>query len=126
MRYNRLNPIHWLVALCSNSREASYITPKMVAKVGPREYGATTRLLWWWRNPAADFGYYIIGFMDDPEFSTAWLQGDDTLATPGWTLALRKWHRLRLPFVSYVGEWNGYFGWHANGRFGIRLRRKSA
>ena len=122
MRYNRLNPLHWIVAFFSNSQKSDYLKPGTL-HVDETQAKATQRILYWFRNPAADFGQYIIGFDGEPEFKTLFLYGNDDI-DHGFTMALRRYKLLILPFVAYGGAWLFYFGWHKSGRFGIKLRRK--
>lgn len=119
--YNRLNPLHWIVAFFSNSRKNQYLIPGTL-HVDHTKTKATQRILYWFRNPAHDFMSYIIGFEQDPEFKTVKGNDKDTLID-GWIFALRKWKFIYLPYIAYQGKIQFYFGWRPNGNFGIKLRR---
>lgn len=118
--YNRLNPLHWLMALCSNSRKIDYTPPDVAYRYSGKP-PATQRLLYWLRNPAHDFTHYIIGFEGDPDFYTITGNAVDTLR-PGWIFALRRRHWLILPYVAYQGRVLFYAGWRPTGGVGVKLR----
>ena len=122
-QYNRLNPLHWLLALFSNSRKSTYLHEGTLHVVRS-EYKATQRIMYWLRNPAHDFTHYIIGFQDDPAFGTwlAWRPQND--GRRGVSLALRHWHWLPLPYIYIGTRWvAAYAGWGGGGKLGFKLRR---
>ena len=130
-RYNRLNPIHWIVSLFSNSRKVDYTPAGGDAQYRcPSETQASTRLCYWGRNPGHDFTHYIIGFVDpldpsspDKHFSTVKGNAIDTSA-PGFIWAIRKYKRAYLPYIAYWGHGlKTYAGWRPDGGFGLKIRR---
>lgn len=86
------------------------------------------QFFWWWRNPFANFVGFVIGVNDrnysitgtaPVEHATKW----DTLEH-GWHWSLIRIGLLRLPFVSYSGEWVlWYVGWRYSGGFGVKINR---
>lgn len=120
MKYNRLNPLHWLLALFSNSRKSDYLKEGTLHVEDG--YKATQRILYWLRNPAHDFMHYIIGFVDDPEYQTIYGEPTEALK-PGWIFAIRKWRWLFMPYVAYQGCIQFYLGWRPYGGLGFKLRK---
>lgn len=84
------------------------------------------QFFWWWRNPFANFVGFVVGVNDrnyeitgtaPVEHATKW----DTLEH-GWHWSVIRLKYLRLPFVSYSGEWVlWYVGWRYSGGFGVKL-----
>lgn len=120
MLYNRLNPLHWIVALFSNSRKSDYLK-EGTFHVDFTEVKATQRIKYWFRNPAHDFMHHIVGFQNEPEFRTVYGDAENTLK-PGLILALRRYKYLFLPYIAYQGWFQFYLGWRPTGGFGIKLR----
>lgn len=122
MKYNRLNPIHWVLSFFSNSRKTTYLGK--VPDYRAADYDATRRIFYFFRNPAHDFCSYIIGFREDDRYTTVYGNALDTNMN-GWIVAVRKWGWLRLPFISYMGLGiQTYAGWRPGGDFGLKLKRK--
>lgn len=80
------------------------------------------RPLWQLRNPLHNFTFYVIGIADRP-FTRAGRFPDAVFAPDGgwnWAVARCKW--VRLPFISYNGEWwRFYLGWRERGNFGGKV-----
>jgi hypothetical protein len=85
---------------------------------------------WWFRNPAHNLTFYIIGVADvDRMVSSRW--GADIHPPVGglhfmWTMApVQLWRGkqvvISLPFVSYLSEHvKAYAGWRPSGAFGFK------
>ncbi|MFA6543540.1 MAG: hypothetical protein WCS99_03890 [Limisphaerales bacterium] len=80
------------------------------------------RPLWQLRNPLHNFTFYVIGIADRP-FTRTGRFPDAVFAPDGgwnWAVAGCKW--VRLPFISYNGEWwRFYLGWRERGNFGGKV-----
>ena len=120
--YNRLNPLHWLVALFSNSRKSDYLKQGTLHVV-ESPYKATKRVRYWLRNPAHDFTHFVVGFQGEPDFSTVW-ERKPARAPRGLGLALRRYRWLWLPWVYWGGRRVVFYaGWSDGGALGFKLRR---
>ena len=122
--YNRLNPLHWLLALFSNSRKNTYLHEGTLHVV-PSKYKATQRIMYWFRNPAHDFTHYIVGFDGDQRWRLK--TGRRLAQTTGlrwavYTLGGKGW----FPWIAYDGHGVRFeLGWNDSGNFKIKLRRNS-
>jgi hypothetical protein len=121
--YNRWNPIHWFLAVFSNSRKSEYLK-EGTAHVAESKYKATQRLLYWIRNPAHDFSNYIIGFYGDPLWRAVYEYRVQEALGLRAALYARSW--ARFPWASYSTRWV-YMeaGWGREGAFELKLRRAS-
>lgn len=119
--YNRLNPLHWLLALVSNSRKNTYLQEGAL-HVADSPYRATRRLLYWLRNPAHDFTHHIVGFDGEPGYQLVW--GYNILGTRGLRAALSRYKWLPLPWVAYDSDRIRFeLGWNDAGNLKFKLRR---
>ncbi len=75
MKYNRLNPIHWVLSFFSNSRKTDYLNQVPTYRVD--DYDATRRIFYWFRNPAHDFCSHIIGFRGDDRYGRVRVELDN-------------------------------------------------
>ena len=78
-------------------------------------------LEWWFRNPAHNFCFYVIGFADEDHIFVGkkdW--GVDPGISVHWCVTTLT--GVRRPLLSYVGKKRGwYIGWRPYGAFGISL-----
>lgn len=122
-----INPIWWLMDGGSN---ASWTAPA-INNGSPYLPTITNpiirNIIWWFRNPFANFVGFIIGFEGRtytvtgtaPVLANTWRDVGDG-STHGWKWALIDgW----APFVSYWGGWfEFYCGWRpASGGFGTKI-----
>jgi len=122
--YNRLNPLHWLLALFSNSRKNTYLHEGTLHVVDS-PYKATQRILYWVRNPAHDFTHYIVGFDGDPRWTL--VSGYRVAQDTGFRWAVYSLGgRMRFPWLAYDGHGVRIeLGWNDSGNLKIKLRRNS-
>ena len=119
--YNRLNPLHWLLALFSNSRKNTYLHEGTLHVVKTK-YKATQRILYWSRNPAHDFTHYIIGFDGDEDWTL--YRGWNLANGTGWRAALWQHKWMLFPWVAYDGHGVRFeLGWNDSGNLKFKLRR---
>jgi len=120
--YQKINPIFWL----GNSEDK---TPP--AWFRPNDRFRNTK--WYFRNPAHNFTFYVIGVSDKvgtPSHASYGIAPDDVFNRQGgWNVIV---HQVKLvgrisiflPFVSYWDKrMKVYFGWRQSGNFGIKLTR---
>lgn len=80
------------------------------------------RLLWQLRNPLHNFTFYVIGVADKPFARSGRFPQAVFAPKGGWNWAVTKHSWVRLPFVSYNGEWGRfYLGWRERGNFGGKI-----
>jgi hypothetical protein len=123
--WKKLNPIWWLL----NSDDPIEDEPQM----WPDKSLWLRHILWFLRNPAANFMCYIIGVKDYSPIAIGF-EPNSNWRSDGrkfkWLLIhpTRGWKRIMyLPFASYRGssiEW--YVGWRHDGLFGISLRKSNS
>ena len=91
------------------------------------------QLSWYARNPLQNFGNYVLGVHDRnytvvgtaPVYITNW--SDVGLNQQGWKISSIHLGALRLPFVSYEGEYiRLYGGWQWSGFFGLKFNIKNS
>lgn len=86
-----------------------------------REPSVWLAVLWWCRNPAHNWCFYVLGIADEDH----WFCGsNDWGVTPGFSYhyVSATGHWFTRPMFSYVGKKRGYYiGWRPNGAFGISL-----
>lgn len=82
------------------------------------------KILWWVRNPAHDFTFHIVGIAGKDFTSYGAYPEHVWNPNDGWNWAVREYGWLRLPFVSYRGEYiESYIGWRNVGNLGLSLRK---
>lgn len=77
-------------------------------------------LEWWFRNPAHNWCFYVIGIADSDHY----FEGrKDWGVDPGFSFHYTyKLGGIKLPLLSYVGKKKGwYIGWRPSGAFGVSL-----
>ncbi len=80
------------------------------------------RWLWQLRNPLHNFTFYVLGVADKPFTRTGKFPAAVFAPDGGWNWAVARFGWLRLPFVSFNGEWGRfYFGWRERGNFGCKV-----
>ncbi len=88
-----------------------------------REKTAALAREWWFRNPAHNFTWYVLGFADHDCVSWHNQELDDK----GWMFAVttcRARLYLPFPFIGYNGASRAvYLGWRPSGAFGIKFRK---
>ncbi len=78
--------------------------------------------LWQLRNPLHNFTFYVIGFADKPFTRTGRFPKAVFAPDGGWNWAVSRHGWVRLPFISFNGEWGRfYFGWRERGNFGFKI-----
>lgn len=87
-----------------------------------------TAIKWWFRNPAHNFCFYVIGVADQTRYVTGpWGAAHDRLEVgeTGWMWSYTKVvHSLPLPYVNFSNKWiKFYAGWRPQGAFGFKLKR---
>jgi hypothetical protein len=114
--YQKANPIWWL----KNNEDP----------VPPEDYlpGKRARKLKWnTRNSCHNFDFYVIGVSDRETVRSG--KYPESIGNPhgGWNIAVTKYKRLRLLFVSYKSQHvEFYLGWRERGNFGAKFNiRKS-
>jgi hypothetical protein len=81
------------------------------------------RVGWWFRNPAHNLTFYVIGVAHRETTRTGRYPTDVFTPAGGWNWAVTRYRWLRLPFVSYSGWVRFYAGWRERGNFGLKLTR---
>jgi hypothetical protein len=112
---NKLNPFWWL------GNRDDPITLEKNSKRWPDDALWLRKLKWFFRNPAANFRRYVIGFWDKRDIWARQRPGnDDMWPLDGERLA------ICLPFISFhLWGFEGYLGWKPNGEFGGPCIRRS-
>lgn len=125
----KINPIWWF-------KSGDTWTAPLVNNGAPYLPEITNQLarnvLWWLRNPMANFVGYVIGVEDRnytvtgeaPALATT--GRDCSPVQEGWRMSTINLGWLKLPFVSYyrVGVVEFYLGWRpASGGFGLKIVR---
>lgn len=83
------------------------------------------RLTWWFRNPAHNWCFYVIGMAGKAFVRTGTYPKDVFSPMSGWNVCVIHYRWLRLPFVSYQGRFvRWYIGWRDRGNFGIKFNIK--
>lgn len=83
------------------------------------------RIKWWFRNPAHNFTFYVIGVAHKQITRIGKYPNDVFSPVPGWNWAVAYtepdgW--FPLAFVSYTGRYvRWYVGWRERGNFGLKL-----
>jgi len=85
-------------------------------------------ILWWLRNPLGNFFGQVIGVqgvvrsVTGPAPALAVTYADTTPPQRGWKWAVTRIGWLYLPFISYYGVCEFYFGWRPHdGAIGFKL-----
>ena len=81
---------------------------------------------WWFRNPAHNFTFYVIGLAAIPttEYTrTGRFPYTNFNPYEGWNWTVIRYKSWWLPFISYQDDHLGqfYIGWRDRGAFGIKL-----
>jgi len=109
--WQKLNPVWWL----GNVNDP-------VAPEGYRRGKCCRNLTWYLRNPFHNFTFFVIGVADKPFTRVGRCPDEVFNPEGGWNWAVCRYKCLRLPFISYIrGGFKVYWGWRANGNFGIKL-----
>lgn len=120
--YEKINPIFWF----GNADD-----PEPPEDYRPQD--KLRKLKWYFRNPAHNFTFYVIGVSDkvgSADHESYGLSPNEVFNSHSkWNLIV---HRVRvagsrtisLPFVSYRDDRvKIYFGWRQSGNFGIKLTK---
>ena len=109
--FPKWNPIWWFGNVDDPEPPAWY-----------RPGSASRGWLWQLRNPFHNFTFYVIGIADKPFTRTGRFSKAVFAPDGGWNWAVARYGWLRLPFVSFSGEWGRcYFGWRERGNFGFKI-----
>src|SRR5581483_3943969 len=78
---------------------------------------------WYWRNPAHNLFFYVIGIADKTFRRSGRCPADVFNPHQGWNWTVCKYKWVRLPFISYRREpFKFYIGWRERGNFGMELK----
>lgn len=118
------NPFAWLAwALFGNEDDGPYGDLNWNPA---QEQTLKRRVLWWFRNPAHNLCFYVIGVADRTDTVRRGVFPDDVFSpVDGWnmTVTFVADGDRQLPFISYIGWCKFYVGWRERGNFGIKLTR---
>jgi hypothetical protein len=81
------------------------------------------RAKWWFRNPAHNLTFYVIGVAHREITRSGKYPNDVFNPEGGWNWAVTSYKWARLPFVSYAGRVKFYAGWRERGNFGLKLTK---
>lgn len=114
--YNKINPIWWF-------GNADQPHPPDWYRPGSKY----RNVVWYFRNPLANFSNYVIGIGDKQSVRSGKYPTKISNPRGGWNYAVSRRHVLYLPFIDYKrGRFEFYFGWRQRGNFGIKLNFRQA
>ena len=114
--YNKLNPIWWF----GNADE-----PHSPAWYRPN--GTLRNVTWYFRNPFANFTWYVIGVADKKTVRSGLYPDHIYNPRGGWNFAVTRRRIVYLPFIDYKrGRFEFYLGWRERGNFGAKLNFRQA
>jgi hypothetical protein len=92
-----------------------------------RKTDRKTAIKWWFRNPAHNLTFYVLG-VADKERLVCGPHGDDHQLEGGgfvWSFTMVMGSKIKLPYINYTkGRIKAYAGWRPSGAFGFKLNFK--